>query len=130
MSRFRWGIECYFRASKQDFSFDGLATESSEAAFGLVVLGMFLYCNLELERHDPSAVPIGKKERLKKYPPLTSYIKTLRQEGTNRTFIRAMTMKSAREKIISHFKGRQNPERACLKPRDRSKIKVMQTLQF
>ena len=94
MSRFRWGIECYFRASKQDFSFDGLATESSEAAFGLVVLGMFLYCNLEIARHDPCAVPIEKKERLKKYPPLTSHIKTLRQESTARTFRRAMVMKS------------------------------------
>jgi hypothetical protein len=129
MSRFRWGIECYFRASKQDFSFDGLATESSEAAFGLVVLGMQLYCNLEIARHDPSAVPIGKKDRLKKYPPLTSHIKTLRQESTARTFRRAMVMKSAREKIISHFSGRQDPERSCLKPRDKSKIEVMQPLQ-
>lgn len=129
MSRFRWGIECYFRASKQDFSFDGLATESSDAAFGLVVLGMFLYCNLEIERYDPNAVPIGKKERKKKYPPLTSHIKALRQDSISRTFMRAMVMKSSREKIISHLRGRQSPDRSCLKPRDRPKINFMQTSQ-
>jgi hypothetical protein len=125
-SRFRWGIECYFRAGKQDFSFDGLPTTSSEAAFGLVVLGMFLYCNLELERHDPNAVPIDKKLRLQKYPPLTSHIKSLRQESENRTFKRAMLVKHTREKIISHFDGRLVSERACLKPRDKQKIKLIQ----
>lgn len=129
MSRFRWGIECFFRASKQDFSFDGLSVESSEAAFGLVVLGLFLYCNLELARHVPDAAPVGKKERLKKYPPLTSHIKTLRQQSISRTFMRAMVMKTAREKIISHFNGRQKPERSCLKPRDKPKIRVLQALQ-
>jgi len=129
MSRFRWGIECYFRASKQDFSFDGLPTKSSDVALGLVVLGMFIYCNLELERHDSNAVPVAKKERLKKYPPLTSYIKSLRQDSVARTFRRAMVMKSSREKILSHFCGRQDHQRSCLKPRDKSKICITHVLQ-
>jgi hypothetical protein len=118
LSRFRWGIECYFRASKQDFSFDALPTESSEAAFGLVVLGMFLYCNLELSRHDPHAVPMAKTERRQKYPPLSSHIKMLRQQSEERTYVRSLVMKPAREKILEHLRGRRNPDRSCLKPRD------------
>ena len=80
LSRFRWGIECYFRASKQDFSFDSLATESSEAAFGLIALGMFLYCHLELARHDPDARPMGKAERRRKYPPSPLHFRRLMQK--------------------------------------------------
>ena len=129
LSRFRWGIECYFRAGKQDFSFDGLPVESSESAFGLVVLGMFLYCNLEIERYSPDAVPIGKKERLKSYPPLTSLVKSLRSESEQRTFMRALILKGSREKIISHFSGRLNHERSCLKPRDKAKIENTHVLQ-
>ncbi len=118
LSRFRWGIECYFRASKQDLSFDALPTESSEAAFGLVALGMFLYCHLELSRHDPQAVPIGKTERRQKYSPLSSHIKMLRQQSEERTYVRSLVMKPARDKILEHLRGRRDPARACLKPRD------------
>lgn len=60
ISRFRCGIECYFRANKQDFSFDGLPTQSSEAALGLVILGMFIYCNIEIARYYADAVPLEK----------------------------------------------------------------------
>ena len=126
LSRFRWGIECYFRASKQDFSFDSLATESSEAAFGLIALGMFLYCHLELARHDPDARPMGKAERRRKYPPLTSHIKRLRQESEERTYIRSLVMKPARDKILSHLRGRREPGRSCLKPRDSARRQVKQ----
>ena len=126
LSRFRWGIECYFRASKQDFSFDALPTESSDAAFGLVVLGMFLYCNLELERHDPDAKPIGKAERRRKYPPLTSHIKKLRLECEERTYVRSLVMESRRDAILSHLRGRRKPERSCLKPRDSARRQVGQ----
>jgi Transposase DDE domain len=126
LSRFRWGIECYFRASKQDFSFDKLPTSSSEAAFGLIALGMFLYTELELKRHDVDAVPACINLRKKKYPALTSHIKSLRQQSMTRTFTRAMAVKHWREKIILHLNGRLSPERSCLKPRDKHKIKIMQ----
>ena len=125
LSRFRWGIECYFRASKQDFSFDALPTESSDAAFGLVVLGMFLYCHLELARHVPDAVPVGKSERRKKYPPLTSHIKKLRQECETRTYIRSLVMKPARDALLAHLHSRREPARSCLKPRDSSRRQVV-----
>ena len=126
LSRFRWGIECYFRASKQDFSFDGLPTQSSEAALGLVILGMFLYCNIEIARYDPDAVPLEKKVSLKKYPPISSFVKSLRQANMEATFKRAMILKPMREKVLSHFLGRLDPKRVCLKPRD--KIKINETL--
>jgi Transposase DDE domain len=126
LSRFRWGIECYFRASKQSFAFDALPTESSDAAFGLVALGMFLYCRLELARHDPDAGPIGKTERKRKYPPLTSYIKKLRQECEQRTYVRSLVMESKRDAILSHLRGRRKPERSCLKPRDSARRRIGQ----
>jgi len=126
LSRFRWGIECYFRASKQDFSFDALPTESSDAAFGLVALGMFLYCHLELARHDPHAKPMGKKERRRLYPPLTSYIKKLRQESEERTYTRSLVIKTARDAILAHLRGRRNPDRSCLKPRDSARRQLGQ----
>ncbi|MCA2959434.1 MAG: transposase [Silvanigrellales bacterium] len=124
LSRFRWGIECYFRAGKQDFSFDALPTESSDAAFRLVALGMFLYCNLELARHDPDARPMGKPERRRKYPPLTSHIKMLRRESEERTYVRSLVMKPARDAILSHLRGRREPGRSCLKPRDSARRQV------
>jgi Transposase DDE domain len=124
LSRFRWGIECYFRASKQDFSFDTLPTESSEAAFGLVVLGMFLYCNLEIARHDPDAVPRGKAERRRLYPPLSAHIKRIRQECVERTYRRSLVMKCKRDAILDHLRGRRAPDRSCLKPRDSERRRV------
>lgn len=124
LSRFRWGIECYFRASKQDFSFDALPTESADAAFGLIALGMFLYCNLELARHDPDARPMGNIERKRKYPPLTSYIKLLRQESEERTYVRSLVMKPSRDALLAHLRGRRNPGRSCLKPRDSARRQV------
>lgn len=126
LSRFRWGIECYFRASKQDFSFDALPTESSEAAFGLVVLGMYLYCNLELARHDPNAIPRGKAERKRLYPPLSAHIKRIRQECLERTYRRSLVMKSKRDAILDHLRGRRAPERSCLKPRDSARVRLAQ----
>ena len=129
LSRFRWGIECYFRASKQDFSFDGLPTQSSEAALGLVILGMFIYCNIEIARYYPDAVPLEKKVSLKKYPPISSFVKSLRQANMEATFKRAMILKPMREKVLSHFLGRLDPKRVCLKPRDKIKINEKLILQ-
>jgi Transposase DDE domain len=126
LSRFRWGIECYFRASKQDFSFDSLPTDSSEAAFGLVALGTFLYCHLELARHDHEAKPIGKAARKQKYPPLTSHIKRLREECEQRTYLRSLVMKPCRDGIIAHLRERKNPTRSCLKPRDSARSQQRQ----
>jgi len=126
LSRFRWGIECYFRASKQDFSFDGLPTQSSESALGLVILGMFLYCNIEIGRYDPDAIPLEKKITLKKYPPISSFVKSLRQANIEATFKRALILKAMREKVLTHFAGRAHPKRVSLKPRD--KIEIDETL--
>jgi Transposase DDE domain len=124
LSRFRWGIECYFRASKQDFSFDALPVESSDAAFGLVVLGMFLQCNLELARYEPDAVLRGKAERRRLYPPLSTHIKKLRQECIQRTYIRSLVMESKRAAILDHLRGKRDPSRSCLKPRDSSRPRL------
>ena len=93
---------------------------------GLVILGMFLYCNIEIARYNSDAVPLEKKVSLKKYPPISSFVKSLRQANMETTFKRAMILKLMREKVLSHFLGRLDPKRVCLKPRD--KLKINETL--
>jgi len=121
LSRFRWAIECHFRRSKQDFSFDTFPTHSSETAFGLIVLGMFLICSLELSRWDAFAIPLGKQEQRRKYLPLTTWVKRIRAETEDSVFKRAMFRPDKKKSIIEHMNGRKNASYACCKPRDKYK---------
>ena len=73
-----------------------IANDATELCQGSFTYSIFVSLLLGLIFGlDSSAVAIGKKERLKKYPPLTSHIKTLRQESTARTFRRAMVLLAA-----------------------------------
>ncbi len=119
LSRFRWAIECHFRKSKQNFSFDAFPTHTSECAFGLIVLGMFLICSLELQRIDTSARPLGKSERRKKYSPLCTWVKKMIAEAEDSTFKRAVLSPMKRQSLLNHLNGRKSSEYACLKPRDK-----------
>lgn len=121
LSRFRWGIESYFRNGKQDFAFDALPFEDGQAAFSLLVMGMFLVSSLELKRFVPEAKPIDIRSRPKTYVSLSSFVKTERNKSLQSTFRAALHFPKRKEVLIKHFQGRGHPDFACLKPRDKIK---------
>ncbi len=121
LSRFRWSIECHFRASKQSFSFDKFATHSSQTALKLIVLGMFLISSLELQRSYPNAKPADKKTIRSKIEPIEKYVKKIRIEHENKSYMRTLVQTTAREKAINHIKTVRNKSFVCLKPRDKIK---------
>jgi hypothetical protein len=125
LSRFRWSIECYFRASKQSFGFDAFATHSSDTALRVVVLGMFLYTELELRRFDSGAKATSLQQRAKAHPPLTAYIKAMEQEAKNRTIRKIIMFPTAKARVLRHLNTRQLPERAVLKPRDSTEMELL-----
>jgi hypothetical protein len=122
LSRFRWTIECHFRSSKQDFSFDSFPVHSSQTALRLIVLGMFLICSLELSRHDMEAKQIGKKAIKKTYISLSTWVKKVRTETENSVLVRGLSMPSKRETLKKHIQTRKSAQYSCSKPRDKHKI--------
>jgi hypothetical protein len=126
LSRFRWTIECHFRSSKQDFSFDSFPVHSSQTALKLIVLGMFLICSLELSRHDADARQIGKKAIKKTYISLSTWVKKIRTETENSVLVRALSMSKNREALKLHLQNRKNAQYSCSKPRDSHKIEKAQ----
>jgi hypothetical protein len=123
-SRFRWSVECHFRRSKQDFSFDAFPTHSAETALKLITLGMFLICSLELSRFDPLAKPMSKREQKKQYLSLSTMVKNIRAETENFVLLRIMTRPDRKKIIEKHLKGRKSKTYACSKPRDKTVINL------
>jgi hypothetical protein len=128
LSRYRWGIECFFRNGKQDFSFDALPFEDGQAAFSLLVLGMFLMNSLELKRFVPGAEPIGLRSRCKRYVALSTFVKTERAKAQQATFRAALTFPLRKIALLEHLNGRAHPSFVCFKPRDKIKIKKSQEI--
>lgn len=126
LSRFRWGIEVHFRRSKQDFSFDAFPIEDAATALKIAILGMFLITSLELRLHDPEAQPAGKMDIRSRYPALSTYVKQQRQAAEEMTLRGILHFPGRRAAMENHLAGRKSPARACLKPRDRGKIRCAQ----
>ena len=122
LSRVRWSIETHFRRMKQDFGFDQYAVQSTESVLGILHLAHFLVCNLELKRHNPDERQLNKRERKIKYPALSTVVKQARQKSENQTYRELMRRNLKHEIMEKHLDGKKNPENACLKPRDKSKM--------
>ena len=122
LSRFRWSIECHFRASKQSFSFEKFPTHSAQTSLKLIVLGMFLISSLELNRFDQNAKPTDKKTIRSDSEPIEKYVKKIRSEHENRNYLRTLVQPRSKETIINHIKTVLNERFVCLKPRDNIKV--------
>jgi hypothetical protein len=123
LSRFRWSIECHFRASKQSFSFDKFPTHSSQIALKMIVLGMFLISSLEIQRFCHDAKPADKKTIRSKIEPIEKLVKKIRNEHENKNYLKILIQPITRESVINHIKTVRNKSFVCLKPRDKIKNK-------
>jgi len=119
LSRFRWGIECHFRASKQVFCFDKFPIHSAETALKIIVLGMFLISSLELKRFVLHAKPQDKKTIRSTYESFERYVRKMRMEHEQKNFQNILLHERNKKRALEHMNTVQNKKFACLKPRDK-----------